>query len=91
MTTDRYVVRDGDGWAVKKPGADRASNRTDTQKAAIDRARQIVGNQGGGEVRIQGQDGKFRDGQRSVPSPGPTLSFARTPHRQRPPRACRTR
>jgi uncharacterized protein YdaT len=60
---DRYVVKHDDGWAVKKENAERASNVYDTQKEAIDRAREIVDKTSGGngEVRIQGQDGKFRD------------------------------
>ena len=60
---DRYVVKHNDGWAVKKENAKRASNVYDTQAEAISRARQIVDNTGRGlgEVRIQGEDGKFRD------------------------------
>ena len=58
---DRYVVKHPDGWAVRKPGSDRASDVFDTQRDAIDRAREIVGNNGGGEVRIQGRDGRWRD------------------------------
>lgn len=59
--TDRYVVKHEDGWAVKAPGASRASAVTPTQKQAEARAKEIVRNQGGGEVRIQGRDGKIRD------------------------------
>lgn len=58
---DRFVVKHEDGWAVKKAGADRASSVHDTQKAAEHRAKEIVENLGGGEVRIQGNSGKFRD------------------------------
>ena len=58
---DRYVVKDDDGWAVKAGGADRASSRHGTQAEAIAKAKEIVSNLGGGEVRIQGRDGKFRD------------------------------
>ncbi len=57
---DRYVVKHGDGWAVKAPGASRASVVTTTQKQAEARAKEIVRKQGGGEVRIQGRDGKIR-------------------------------
>lgn len=49
------------GWNVIKPGASRASAHLSTQKQAIDRARQIVSNDGGGEVRIHGRDGRIRD------------------------------
>ncbi len=58
---DRYVVKHPDGWAVKKPGGDRASEIHPRQKDAERRAKEIVDNQGGGEVRIQGRDGRWRD------------------------------
>ncbi|MFK4086072.1 DUF2188 domain-containing protein [Kribbella sp. NPDC020789] len=62
MTNERHVVPDGDGgWKVVKPGSDRASAKTDTQADAIDRARDIVGNSGGGEVVIHRPDGRIRD------------------------------
>lgn len=60
---DRYVVpnKERGGWDVVKEGHKRASAHTDTQKQAIDRARQIVEGQGGGEVRIQKKTGGIRD------------------------------
>lgn len=62
---DRYVVQNKDrgGWDVKKENAQRSSGHFETQKEAIDRAREIVDNSGGGhgDIRIQGRDGKFRD------------------------------
>ena len=58
---DRYVVKGEKDWAVKAPGAKRASSRESTQADAERRAKEIVGNLGGGEVRIQGRDGKWRD------------------------------
>lgn len=58
---DRYVVNHEDGWAVKKAGAERASSIHDTQKEAEKRAKQIVENLGGGEVRVQRKNGSFRD------------------------------
>lgn len=60
---DRYVVKHDDGWAVKKENAQRASAVFRTQKEAINRAREIVENTGGGrgDIRIQGADGRFRD------------------------------
>jgi len=63
MGPNRRIVQqrqDGD-WEIKKPGADRASAITDTQSAAIDRGRQILSNNGGGELTIKGQNGKIRD------------------------------
>jgi hypothetical protein len=60
--TDRYVQpRAAGGWEVVKEDHDRASAVTRTQKEAVDRARMIVRNQGDGDVRIKGQDGRFRD------------------------------
>lgn len=62
---DRYVVPNDErgGWDVVKEDAKRASGHFDTQAQAVDRAREIVENTGGGrgDVRIQGADGKFRD------------------------------
>lgn len=68
---DRYVVNHPEGWAVRGPHADRASDVFDTQRDAIDRAREIVGNLGGGEVRIQGRDGRFRDSDTVPPGNDP--------------------
>lgn len=58
----RYVVKHpGGGWAVKGPKAERASDILSTQREAERRAKEIVSNLGGGEVRIQGRDTKWRD------------------------------
>lgn len=56
----RYVVRGEHGWEVRAEGAKRASAVTTSQREAIDRARDIVYESGGGEVIIQGNDGKVR-------------------------------
>jgi hypothetical protein len=48
------------GWNVINPGGQRASAHCDTQAEAIDRARQILSNTGGGELRIAGRDGAMR-------------------------------
>jgi len=59
---DRHVVPNKDGgWDIKAPNASRRSGHADTQADAIDRAREIVGNAGGGEVVIHGRDGQIRD------------------------------
>lgn len=68
---DRYVVKHGDKWAVKGAGAQRPSAVTDTQAEAEARAKEIVGNLGGGEVRIQGRDGKWRDSDTVAPGNDP--------------------
>jgi hypothetical protein len=58
---DRFVVKHPDGWAVKKAGAERASGVYTTQADAERAAKETVANLGGGEVRIQGRDGQWRD------------------------------
>lgn len=59
---DRHVVPNPKGgWDVEAPGAKRVSSHHDTQVAAIDRAKEIVGNVGGGEVAIHGKNGAIRD------------------------------
>ena len=61
---DRYVVPRPDGdWAVVKEDHERASAVRRTQREAIDRAREITGSLGGGEVRVQNRDGQFREGE----------------------------
>jgi hypothetical protein len=59
---NRHVVPDPDGgWVVKAPDAERASGHFDTQADAYGRARDIVGNLGGGEVVVHGTDGRIRN------------------------------
>ena len=61
-SSNRHVVPSPDGgWNIKKPDATRTSGHPDTQQQAIDRAREIVSNLGGGEVRIHGRNGQIRD------------------------------
>jgi hypothetical protein len=68
----RHVVPNPKGgWDIKKPGSARVSKHTETQKDAIDRAREIVRNQGGGEVRIHGKDGRIRDSDTIAPGNDP--------------------
>jgi len=69
--SDRFVVKHPDGWAVKAPGASRASAVRPTQAAAQNRAREIVRNAGGGEVVTQGRDGRFRDSDTVPPGNDP--------------------
>ncbi len=52
-----YVVQHDDGWAVRKPKAERASGVFDTQQEAVERAKELAGN---GTVHIQGRHGKLR-------------------------------
>jgi len=74
---DRHVVPNPEGgWDVKAPGAQRGSSHHSTQAAAIDAARQIVHNQGGGELVIHNTHGQIRDqghdcsGARPLPAKG---------------------
>lgn len=65
---DRTVQRRQDGdWEVVKENRERASAVAPTQREAIDRARQIVRGAGGGELRIKGRDGKYRDSDTVAP------------------------
>ncbi|MCL5043991.1 MAG: DUF2188 domain-containing protein [Deltaproteobacteria bacterium] len=43
-------------WSVKRPHAERASAVKDTQREAIDRAKQIAPE---GDIKVKGRDGKF--------------------------------
>lgn len=56
----QHVVPHPDGWAVKGAGALRASSVHDTQRAAIDAAREVARNQGT-ELLIHGRNGQIRD------------------------------
>jgi hypothetical protein len=68
---DRFVVRHGTDWAVKKGGADRASSIHSTQREAAQAAKNTVRNLGGGEVRIQGENGQWRDSDTVAPGNDP--------------------
>jgi len=63
----RTVTPDGNDWTVEKPGASRASSRHDTQRDAIDAARGYLSNEGGGELKIKGENGRVR-AQDSIPN-----------------------
>lgn len=72
---DRHVVKNPQGgWDVKAPGADRASANERTQADAERRAKEIVGNVGGGEVVIHGRDGRIRDKNTVAPGNDPKSS-----------------
>jgi hypothetical protein len=69
---DRHVVPNPEGgWDVKKPGASRASTHHDTQADGERRAKEIVGNAGGGEVRIHRPNGQIRDSDTVAPGNDP--------------------
>ncbi|MGC9949531.1 MAG: DUF2188 domain-containing protein [Bryobacteraceae bacterium] len=52
-----FVVRRDDGWAVKRPDAERSSAVSLTQAEAIKRARQM---EPAAAVRVQNRRGEFR-------------------------------
>lgn len=69
--TRNIVPAEGGGWNIHKPGASRASAHYDTQKEAIDRGRQILKNDGGGELTIHDQHGKIREKDTVAPGHDP--------------------
>lgn len=71
MGTSRHVVRHGNGWAVKKPGSKAPESIHRKQSTAEERAKDVVLDQGGGEVRIHGRDGRIRDSDTVAPGRDP--------------------
>lgn len=69
---ERHVVPNPNGgWDVRKPGSSRSSGHSDTQADAINRARGIVRNVGGGEVVIHRPNGRIRDSDTIAPGNDP--------------------
>lgn len=69
---DRTVYRRSDGtWVNKLNDSDRASSLHNTQKEAIDAARRMLQNQGGGELTTKGRDGKIRSKDTIAPGNDP--------------------
>jgi hypothetical protein len=69
---ERHVIPNpGGGWDVKKPGADRSSGHFDRQSDAVDRAKVILGRDGGGEAVIHGTDNLIRDSDTVAPGNDP--------------------
>ncbi len=56
-----HVVRDGDKWAVRSEGANRAASTHQTQDTAIDAARDIAQNARLGQVVIHRPNGRIRE------------------------------
>lgn len=69
--SDRYVVKHGKDWAVKKGGAAAPESVHHKQSRAEQAAKSTVRDLGGGEVRIQGRDGKWRDSDTVAPGRDP--------------------
>lgn len=52
------VLPHSDGrWQVVTPGGTRACARTETQHAASEKAQQLAGNEGGGDIIVHHPDG----------------------------------
>lgn len=60
MGKNIHVVHNGQEWQVKQDDAQRSSGNFETQKEAIERAREIATNNGQ-EVVIHGLDGRIRE------------------------------
>ncbi|MFZ5723409.1 MAG: DUF2188 domain-containing protein [Pseudomonadota bacterium] len=57
-----WVITDAQGdWVNKRNDSGRASSRHDTQEDAERAAREMLRNQGGGELTIKGVNGRIRD------------------------------
>lgn len=76
MSTNRRIVqqRTDGNWEVRKPGADRASAVTPTQADGIGRARNILRNDGGGELQVRGTNGQIRAQDTIAPGNDPRAS-----------------
>ena len=55
----QHVVKNGDGWAVRKGGSSRITSRFSTQSDAITAATTISKNQGA-ELFVHGRNGQIR-------------------------------
>jgi hypothetical protein len=60
------------GWDAKKDNAQKSSFHGDTQKEAEKAAKQFSSNNGGGEVRIHGLNGKIIDSDTVAPGNDPS-------------------
>lgn len=69
---DRMVYKRPDGnWANKRNDAGKASSVHSTQKDAEKAAREMLHNQGGGELITKGVDGKIRSKDTIAPGNDP--------------------
>ncbi|WP_151801197.1 DUF2188 domain-containing protein [Acinetobacter guillouiae] len=60
-SNDRMVYKRGNEWVNKANGNERISSRHPTQKDAIDSARKMLTNSGGGELTIKGTNQLIRE------------------------------
>jgi hypothetical protein len=69
---DRTVSRRSDGtWANKRNDASKASSLHNTQREAEEAARQMLQNQGGGELTTLGVNGQIRSKDTIAPGNDP--------------------
>lgn len=69
---DRMVSQRPDGtWANKRADAGKASSIHQTQQEAIKAANDMLRNQGGGELTVQGRDGRIRSKDTIAPGNDP--------------------
>lgn len=69
---DRTVSQRSDGtWVNKRNDAERASSVHNTQRDAIESAREMLGNQGGGELTVKGENGRIRSKDTIAPGNDP--------------------
>lgn len=69
-----HVVPTADGWAARRPNAQRSSGNASTQAEAMKIARRVLGNDGGGEMRIHGRNGQIRAADTIAPANDPRES-----------------
>jgi hypothetical protein len=69
---DRSVFRRADKtWVNQRHDGDKASSLHKSQQAAIDAAKTMLQNQGGGELNVHGLDGKIRSKDTIAPGNDP--------------------
>jgi len=69
---DRTIYRRDDGkWANKRNDAGKSSSVHDTQQNAVDSAKRMLQNQGGGELTTMGKNGKIRSKDTIAPGNDP--------------------
>lgn len=69
---DRTISKRPDGnWENKRNDAERASSLHKTQREAIQEAKEMLGNQGGGELTTRGVNGRIRSKDTIAPGNDP--------------------
>jgi Uncharacterized protein conserved in bacteria (DUF2188) len=54
----------GGGWQVVEPGADAAHSQHTTQREAVENAKDLLQQRGGGEAVVHDRDGSIRESDR---------------------------